>query len=208
MKRAMNTRFKTVLASLAIAASSGALASPAPTFIAIPLPGSTMSFDLPPDFVRVTDKNNGTNVLIEFVARGQSVANWTRMVTVQAYRGLGVSPAPTADIARQAFYPAACRIGPIYRDGGEMAVRKGLTLSVITNGCASLPAGAYPKALKGAGEQDFIMMFRDANNIYTLNYAERGKPFAGKPPPRGIEQSNEILRGIFGIVQLTARRVK
>ena len=208
MNRAMNIRFRAILASLAIAANSVAQASPAPTFIAIPLPGSTMSFDLPPDFVRVTDKNNGTNVLIEFVPRGQTVANWTRMVTIQAYRGLGASTEPSTSIARRAFYPAACRVGPIYLDSGERAVRKGLTLTVITNGCASLPAGAYPKALKGAGEQDFIMMFRNANTIYTLNYAERGQSFADKAPPRDPKQFEQTLRDIFGNVALTPGRVK
>ena len=196
------------LVGLTLAASGTAHAGPAPSYQSIALPGGTLSFVLSSEFVRVTDKNNGTNVLIEYVPRGQSVANWTRMVTVQAYRGLGASLAPTAEIARQAFYPAACRVGPIYHDDGAMAVRKGLTLSVIANGCASLPAGAYPKALKGAGEQDFIMMFRDANTIYTLNYAERGKPFTGKAPPRDPEQSNQILREIFGIVSLSPRKAK
>jgi len=196
------------LSALAMIAGANVQAGSAPSYESVPLHGGTLSFNLPLDFVRVTDKNNGTNVLIEYFPRGQSVANWTRMVTVQAYRGLGSSPASSAEIARQAFYPAVCKIGPIYRDAAEREVRKGFTLSIISDGCASLPAGAYPKALKGAGEQDFIMVFRDANTVYTLNYAERGAPFAGKVPPRDIERSKEILREIFGNVALTAARLK
>ena len=159
-------------------------------------------FNLPPGFVRVTDKSNGTNVLIEYVPKGQTTADWTRMVTIQAYRGLGASPHPTSAIARQAFYPAACKIGPIYRDFGEQSRGGGVKQTIIANGCASLPAGAYPKALKGAGEQDFIMMFRDADTIYTLNYAERGSPFAGRTSPRDFTKSANILYEQFGEVIL------
>lgn len=172
----------------------------------VPLFARMLNFRLPADMVKVTDRNNGTNVLIEFVPKGQTVGNWTRMVTVQAYRGLGASPTPTAAIARQAFYPASCRNGPIYRDFGEQQRSPGMRRTLVAIGCASLPAGAYPQALKGAGEQDFIMIFRDAETIYTLNYAERGAPFAGKSPPRDVARAGEILAAQFGEVGLTLRR--
>lgn len=162
----------------------------------------TLSFRLPSGFVEVINNNNGTNILIEYVPRGETVANWTQMVTIQAYRGLGTSPRSTAHIAQQAFYPAACKIGPIYHDGGEQAWVNGIKRTIIANGCASLPAGAYPKALKGAGEQDFIYIFRDADTIYTLNYAVRGKSFAGKAPPVGVANGATVLQQMFGDVQL------
>lgn len=162
----------------------------------------TLVFSLPADMVIATNRNNGTNILIEYVPRGETLSNWTRLVTIQAYRGLGKSPVSSAEIARQALYPAACKQGPIYRDGGERILANGDKRSVIANGCASLPAGAYPKAMKGAGEQDFILMFRDADTIYTLNYAIRGPSFAGKKPPITIEQGEAILRQTFGEVRL------
>lgn len=165
-----------------------------------------LAFRLPSGFVRATDTDNGTNVLIEFVPKGQTVANWTQLVTVQAYRGLGRSPEPTAQIARRAFYPAACKIGPLYADGGEKPFAPGVKRSIVSNGCASLPAGAYPKALKGAGEQDFLYIFRDADTIYTLNYAERGASFAGKAAQRGAGTAGEILAETFGTVSLAPKR--
>lgn len=172
----------------------------------IPLFARTLSFRLPAGMVKVTDRNNGTNVLMEYVPKGQNVGNWTRMVTIQAYRGLGASPTPTAAIARQAFYPASCRNGPIYRDFGEQQRAPGMRRTLVSIGCASLPAGAYPQALKGAGEQDFIMVFRDAETVYTLNYAERGAPFAGKAPPRDVARTADILASQFGEVGLTLGR--
>lgn len=168
----------------------------------IPLFGRTLIFKLPSGMEIANEKRSDTNVLIEFVPKGETLANWTRLVTVQAYRGLGQSPRTTAEIARQAFYPAACKIGPIYRDGGKKILLGGLQLSIIVNGCASLPKGAYPLAMKGAGEQDFIYLFRDSQTIYTLNYAVRGAPFAGKSSQNDIEDGEVLLQQVFGNVKL------
>lgn len=172
----------------------------------VPLFNRTLSFTLPAGMAVVNNRNNGTNVLIEYVPKGETLATWTRLVTIQAYRGLGASPMSTAALARQAFYPAACKIGPIWRDGGERAVGGGLKRTLVANGCASLPAGAYPKALKGAGEQDFILIFRDAETVYTLNYAVRGAPFKGKAPPVAAERGEVLLSEVFGEVLLTQAR--
>lgn len=168
----------------------------------VPLYGRTLSFTLPADMVRANDQENGTNRLIEYVPKGETVSNWTRLVTIQAYRGLGTSPQPTAQIARQAFYPAACKVGLIYQDNGEKALAGGLKRSLVLNGCASLPAGAYPEALAGAGEQDFIVIFRDSDTIYTLNYAVRGKPFAGKAPPIPLATAETLLKTMLGEIRL------
>lgn len=168
----------------------------------VPLFTRTLSFQLPSDMVVANNKRNDTHVLIEYVPKGESLGNWTRLVTVQAYRGLGASAETTASIARRAFYPTACRIGPIYRDDGEHRVTAEVTQSIIANGCESLPKGAYPKALKGAGEQDYICLFRDRETIYTLNYAVRGAPFKGRVPPVAVDGGEALLLQIFGGVQL------
>lgn len=171
----------------------------------VPLYGRTLSFTLPADMQRANDRDNGTNRLIEYTPRGETVANWTRLVTIQAYRGLGTSPQSTGQIARQAFYPAACEVGLIYQDNGEKALGDGLKRTLVINGCASLPPGAYPKALAGAGEQDFILIFRDSDTIYTLNYAVRGKPFAGKAPPIALADAEKLIKDIFGDIRLEPR---
>lgn len=166
----------------------------------------SLTFNLPAGMVIANDRRNGTNVLIEYVPQGETLANWTRLVTIQAYRGLGRSPASTSAIARQAFYPAACKIGPIWYEGSERVVGSGLRRLLVANGCASLPAGVYSKALKGAGEQDFILIFRNAETIYTLNYAVRGAPFMGKAPPIPAGRGEALLREVFGEVRLVPAR--
>ena len=199
MKRVM-TGFP--LAALALSACGpGAIAAEGkPT--TVPLYGRTLHFTLPADMSLANDKDNGTNIIKEYVPRGETVANWTRLVTIQAYRGLGTDPASTAEIARRAFYPDACLVGPIYRDNGERNLGGALKRSLVVIGCASLPEGAYPKALPGAGEQDFILIFRDEETIYTLNYAVRGKPFAGKQPPIDIATAEALIKDMFGEVRL------
>lgn len=192
------------MAALSLAKPVAASAQAAPTTVREPLFGRTLHFTLPAGFETATRRQNGTHLLIEFVPRGETVINWTRMVTIQAYRGLGQSPLPSAAIARQAFYPAACKHGPVYRDGGERILANGDKRSIIANGCASLPAGAYPKALRGAGEQDFILMLRDAETVYTLNYAVRGATFAGKWPPIDPASGETVLRQMFGDARLAA----
>lgn len=191
------------LAALALAACGPAATAAEGTPTSITLYGRTLSFTLPAGMTLVYDKGDGTTVLKEYVPQGETFTNWTRMVTIQAYRGLGSDPASTAEIAQRAFYPAACKVGPIYRDNGERSVGDGLQRSLVVNGCASLPPGAYPEALAGAGEQDFILIFRDDETIYTLNYAVRGKPFAGKAPPIDIATAEAVIKNMFGEVRLT-----
>lgn len=197
-----------VLLALALGACSAdarqdnARQSDLATATTIPLFTRTLAFQLPADIVVANRQQNGTNVLIEFVPRGETLANWTRLVTIQAYRGLGASPLTSAEIAHSAFYPAACSNGPLYRVGAEGEAAPGLRRTIVATGCASLPAGAYPQALAGAGEQDFIMMFRDVETIYTINYAVRGVPFAPSRPPIALGSGEAVLRGVFGVVRL------
>lgn len=122
------------------------------------------------------------------------------MITIQAYRGLGASSRSSADIARAAFYPAGCKVERIYQYAGEHVMPNGIKRSFVTNGCSSLPANAYPQAMKGAGEQDFIYMFRDGQTVYTVNYAVRGAPLASKVTLQGMESFDAVLRSILGEV--------
>jgi hypothetical protein len=46
------------------------------------------------------------------------------------------------------------------------------------------------------------MMFHDAETIYTLNYAVRGKPFNVKSPPIALAAAEALLRATFGPVTL------
>ena len=117
----MSSKFVLLIAALLAATPTHAK----DTVTKVPLFARTLIFKMPAGMTLTNNKRSDTNVLMEFVPKGETLANWTRLVTVQAYRGLGESPRSSADIARQAFYPEACNIGPIYRDGGERVVFAG-----------------------------------------------------------------------------------
>lgn len=195
-----------LLALLSLSGSAtSALAAEAPAVpnTVIALYGRVLGFNLPDGFVAQAPKSNGTNFLMEFVPEGETVENWTRLVTIQAYKGAGQQATSSADIARSAFEPRACTTGPVYLFGGEQVQHGTLKRSLVVNGCAALPPGAYPKAMAGASERDAILLFRDADNLYALNYAERS-PLARKTVPFTLATATAKLAAMYGEVRLCA----
>ncbi len=174
----------------------------APNFV-IRLYGRVLGFHLPAGFHPVTPHSSATQFLMEIVPQGETVESWTRLITIRSMRG--ISPAmPSADIATALFDPKSCTKGHLYRDSAEKPVEGRLRLSIIAIGCGGLPPGIYPAARSGAGEQDFILMFRDDDAIYTLNYAVRGSAFDGDHPPIDPARAEAVLRAQFGTARVCA----
>ena len=84
------------LFALAALALSAAPADAQGAKTKVPLFGRTLSFQLPSGMVVANNKRNDTHVLIEYVPKGETLGNWTRLVTVQAYRGLGAAQETTS----------------------------------------------------------------------------------------------------------------
>jgi hypothetical protein len=169
----------------------------------LPLFGRTIAFDLPRPLVLSYQVQSPRQFLQESAPVGESSDTWTRLVTVNAFANASKTPLTSPAIADQLFRPRACSTGAIYENLGERDFAPGVRVTTLSIGCASLPAGAYPAALAGAGEQDFAWMFRDATNIYTLKLSVRGKPWpVGRPPiPPG---SAEKQLAVLGTVLLCA----
>ena len=193
----------TILASLSLAGFATASTEAPPTNFVIRLYARVLGFHLPAGFRAVAPHSDGRQFLMEIVPEGETVENWTRLITIRATRGIPADLA-SADIAKRVFDPASCTQGHLYRDFGERKVEGSLRLSVLAIGCGALPPGAYPAALSGAGEQDFILMFRDDDAIYTLNYAVRGAPFSGDHPPIDPALAEATLRAQFGTARVCA----
>ncbi|MEG3146883.1 hypothetical protein U1839_19710 [Sphingomonas sp. RT2P30] len=178
------------------------ITAPTTNFV-IRLYNRVLGFHLPANFQPVPPQSNDRQFLMEIVPKGETVENWTRLITIRATHGIRPDLA-SAVIAKAVFDPVSCTQGHIYRNFGEKQIEGPLRLSVIAIGCGALPAGAYPAALTGAGEQDFILMFRDEDAIYTLNYAVRGAPFNADHPPIDLAQAEEILHAQFGTARVCA----
>ena len=167
----------------------------------MPLFDRVIAFDVPRNFVVSYQAQSPRHFIQELAPDGERTETWTKLVTVGSLRGAGAAPTTTAALADRLFNPRACTTGPIYRVLGERVFAPGVKVTTISLGCASLPRGAYPAALAGAGEQDFVWLFRDATNVYTLKYSIRGKPWPVGRPPIPVADAERQL-AVFGKVQL------
>lgn len=170
-----------------------------PVAITVPLFGRVMRLDMLRDFVPAYEAQNGTSFMFEFLPDGQKFDNWTRMVTITAVRGGGVTKLSDLDLASRVFdNPKGCLRGHFYRALGKRDAGDGVSVVTANKGCAFTGSAAYPGASKQTGEQSLIMHFRDAQNIYSLQYAQRGQPLI---PDANVAAT---LRR-FGAVQLVRK---
>lgn len=195
----MAIRLALILAAPWLAAAQSA-AAPEPNHIVMPLFKRVLDFHIDATFAPQPLQRNATNVLLEFLAEGESFENWRRLVTVRALRGLGASATSTKDIARQLFDPKPCGTSGRLDVGIEQPVIGTLRRTVVVISCGRSPGTAFPGDKKGYGEQDFIYLFRDETNVYTLNYAVRGPGF--DKPPINPATAEAVLTQQFGEVRL------
>ena len=179
-------------------------ASPAkPVAITVPLFGRVMSFDMMRNFVPAYQATGPNNFIFEFLPDGQSFDNWTQMVTITAARGLGADRRSDTELAAAALSsPQGCARGHFYRALAPRALGGGLSQLMVIKGCASTAANAYPGASPAIGEESVILVFRDRENVYSLQYATRAKFVGGRPPISDAAAPAAVAP--FGTVRLCA----
>jgi len=172
-----------VLTALALFCGSLALAQTAATArIATPVFSQLVMFSLPPEFGSpkpTSERNNGTFYIREQVPDGETLARWSRMITLTGTRGLASNPSatPQAMLARmgsgfqrncpESFSTAAP--GPQKIDGYD-------AYEVIAS-CGHVQSG------KDAYSESAVMLtIKGANDYYTLQWTERGRDSAQPLP--------------------------
>lgn len=128
-----------------------------------------VTFKLPRPFVMVTRAEQRGFYIVEYVPDGQTVENWTRMITVTGKLGLGAAHVDDVELAAR-FDPGACP-HKVFRDLGPTVPLAGVTGRMVVIGC-----GAADEA---GAERGAIAVYRDHENGWTVQYAERNH---GKPP--------------------------
>ncbi len=128
-----------------------------------------VTFKLPRPFVMVNRGQAQGSFLAEYVPDGQTVDNWTRMITVTGTLGIGAAGVSDTELAAH-FEPKDCP-GKVFRDLGPTAPLAGVTGRMVVIGCG---APDQPGAERGA-----IAVYRDSENGWTIQYAERNH---GKSP--------------------------
>lgn len=172
-----------------------------PVAVTVPLFGRVMMFDMIRGFVPAYKAQNGRQFIFEFLPDGQTFDNWTRMVTVTAVRDVGAAPKSDLDLAAAIVgSPAGCASAPFYRALNQRKIGDGTSVVTVSKGCAGTAPNAYPGAARDIGEQSLILHFRDAQNIYSLQYAVRARFVAGQPPVP--DQAVMAKLALFGAVRL------
>lgn len=171
----------------------------------IPLYGRVMQLDMPVGFLPAYKVEGGAQFLFEFTQGGETVENWTRLITIRSIAGAGTSTLAmdNATLAERLFYPAKCVAGPLYKVLDAKDLGGGLSAMTVANGCGNTPAGAYALAREGSGEQNFTRLFRDGSSLYMVGMAIRGASFAAGKAPLADAEGRKIIAE-FGDVRVCA----
>lgn len=140
------------------------------------------------------EAKNDRQMIAEFVPQGETVQNWTRMITFSAFKGTGAAPMSTAEMQQRFFNTAnGCEVANFSRVIASGRLADGTEYNLSSNGCGSTAAGGYPGAVSGRGEQFIALLLRDADNVAVLQYAERGEGFGADSPPIADESVEAVM---------------
>jgi hypothetical protein len=162
---------------LASAMASKAEGPPTPkdgmpaTFTVIsPIFGQLVSFSMPSSFVAASENTNGPNYMREAVLKGETVQQWTQMITVTGVKGLAGNP----DISPQSF--AGSIAGGFKKACPDSFATKGFGATkfgdqeafVAVIGCGRVGSSADEHS-----ETALIVAVKGSADYYTLQWAER-----------------------------------
>lgn len=154
------------------------------------------------------EAKNERQMIMEFVPQGETVQNWTRMITFSAFKGPGSAPISTADMQQRFFNTGlGCEVANFSRVIASGRLADGTEYNLSSNGCGSTAAGGYPGAVSGRGEQFLALLLRDGENVAVLQYAERGESFAASTPPIGDEAVEAVMSRFRSIAFCRGRTV-
>lgn len=160
--------------------------------ISIPLYGGILKFNLIDDFEPVFQAQDARQFVKEYVPQGETVKDWTKMLTVLAFRNGGLSPRTNREMVELFGSTRQCASHAFSKFISEENRDHGLSLTIFSSGCGNNMSGAYQDAIDGTGEQNVVFMFRDPAHIQMLQYAVRGEAFLEGDEPLGATQIDAI----------------
>jgi hypothetical protein len=127
-------------------------------------------FSMPADFVTVHEQSNAKGYIREAVPQGESVEDWTQMITVQGFKGLATRP----DLTPESF---AAQIAERFQQACPQTFTSN-SIGALT--FAGHPAfagvarcGRVGKSAIGQGETTMLIFIKGATDYYGLQWAER-----------------------------------
>lgn len=132
------------------------------------------------NFVVGYDRANAEQAIVEQIPKGESVENWTRMLTSQRFTGRGRDPGPRGLLTNiQASLPRAC-------PGARTSAIAAATVS--GRPAVRMRADCPLNSQTGKPETFFIVAFAGTNDLYSEQVAFRRVPSAAD-----VEFANEVL---------------
>ncbi len=140
-----------------------------------PIFGRVISFAVPRGFVIAWRQQVVGGYLVEYVPDGETIENWSRMITVTARVGAGAARVEDDQLANVLFNKPSCE-GWRYTDLGAVPNQGAARRRNLIIGCDAIGGKEYSKAVAGAGERAAIAFVRDDEAVWTIQYAERSLP--------------------------------
>ena len=133
----------------------------------------TVSFTLPDGFVTKFENTNGDEYIREAVLHGETVDQWTQMITVTGSRNLseqdGVTPSKFAQTMANGF-KRACPSTFSAQAIGKVKVSDYDAFEAI------ISCGSDPMTNGATSETAVVLVIEGEHDYYTLQWAVRGKP--------------------------------
>ena len=172
----MTFRAALLLLALASWGASSAVAEDAMVQIS-PIFSQLVLFAFPKGFKTVFENTNGNRYIRESVLKGETVDQWSQMITVTGARGLAGDPnvTPQAFVSQiGAGFRRACPETFSVKGLGSMKI-SGQDAFMGVASCGTVAAGGAPHS-----ESALLIGLKGSADYYTIQWAERG-PASAQP---------------------------
>ncbi len=184
-----------VLVAMALTGGSLALAQTAATArLATPVFSQLVAFSLPPEFKSTKptyEKNSGSFYLREQVPEGETLARWSRMLTLSGTRGLAANPdvTPQKLLARMTLdFQRNCPDTFSTNAPGQQKIDGYDAYEVIVS-CGRVQSDKQVYGLAAV-----MLTVKGARDYYTLQWTERGHDSAQPPPIDSAYWARQLAR--------------
>lgn len=161
-----------LLAAMAQPADAGSDGAPT-SFTAIsPIFAQLVAFSQPLDFVVAFEQPTADRYIREAVLKGETIDDWSQMITVTGAKGLAADPQLTPDALAStlaAGFRNACPETHMAEPLGGLEINGHDAFAVIA-GCGTVDA-----ASDGHSEMALIIAIKGTSDYYTIQWAERAE---------------------------------
>ena len=172
-----------------------------PIALSMPLFGRIMQVKLSVGFVPAHRAQNQSGFIYEFVPDGDDIERWTQLFTITSMRGIGSFQMDDGALAASVSGSSTgCSGTPTFKIIRPAIVVGGATGVVTEKRCSGVTAGSYVGAVEGSEEHNLIVFLRDADNVFTVQFARRGKGGASGEPLISPQETEAFLKQIEPIL--------